>query len=187
MLDKVLSLIPNAKKRNLAYTAGGGLLILGGRKVTGLGLFLKGTAGLEKQWREKHDFDGTFQERWDAAARFYEETHAEDTNRKLHIIGIPIILGSTAGLLIFPAYRPMWALSAGGFIFGWALNLIGHGVFEKNAPAFADDPLAFIAGPIWDWKQVRAGKLKETDDGPVVEVDGEVIPVNVVPAEVVHA
>jgi hypothetical protein len=187
MLKTVLSLIPSSKQRHLAETAGGALLFLGGRKVSGLGLVLKGTAGLEKHWREKHNFNGTWKERWDAAAKFYEETHKDDTNRKLHIVGIPIIVGGTAGLLIFPAYRPMWLLSAGAFTFGWALNFIGHGLFEKNAPAFADDPLSFIAGPIWDWQQLKGGKLKETEDGPVVDIDGEIIPVNVVSPEQVHA
>jgi hypothetical protein len=30
------------------------------------------------------------------------------------------------------------------------LNFIGHGIFEKNAPAFADDPLSFAAAIAWD-------------------------------------
>ena len=34
----------------------------------------------------------------------------------------------------------------------WALNIIGHKAYEKKAPAFADDPLSFIAGPFWDAK-----------------------------------
>jgi uncharacterized membrane protein YGL010W len=34
------------------------------------------------------------------------------------------------------------------------LNFIGHGKYEKNAPAFADDPLSFIAGPVWDFQQI---------------------------------
>ena len=44
---------------------------------------------------------------------------------------------------------------------GWALNLVGHAAFEKRAPAFSDDGLSFVAGPVWDLQQLlqsrRAG------------------------------
>jgi uncharacterized membrane protein YGL010W len=36
------------------------------------------------------------------------------------------------------------------------MNLVGHAVFEKNRPAFADDPLSFLAGPAWDLRQWAA-------------------------------
>ena len=35
------------------------------------------------------------------------------------------------------------------------MNIVGHAVFEKNRPAFADDPLSFLAGPVWDLGQVK--------------------------------
>jgi uncharacterized membrane protein YGL010W len=49
----------------------------------------------------------------------------------------------------------MWLASWAAFNVGWTLNFIGHGVYEKNSPAFADDPLSFVAGPLWDLKQLR--------------------------------
>lgn len=177
MLDKLLSLIPDKKTRDVAATASGMLLVLGGRKVVGLGMFAKGIVGLEKHWREVNEFDGDLKERWERAIRFYDETHRDPINRKLHIVGIPIILGGTAGLLLFRPYRPAWFLSASAFTFGWALNFIGHGLFEKNAPAFADDPLSFLAGPVWDLDQLKKRKgTGQAEAGPLADVSLNVVP-----------
>lgn len=176
MLKKALSLISNPKQRNVAYAAGGMLALLGGRKIAGLGLFFKGVTGLEEQWRKDHpEFQGDFSDRWQKAIEFYESTHEEKTNRKLHIVGIPMIVGGAAGLLLFSPFRPAWFLSASSFTTGWVLNFIGHGIYEKKAPAFADDPLSFLAGPVWDFQQLfgKNAKVKtiNTDDGDVVLVN----------------
>jgi hypothetical protein len=165
MLDKVRSFLDSEKNRNVAMTAGGMLALLGGRKVTALGLFAKGLQGLEKNWREAHpDFEGDLKARWERALEFYDATHKDPTNRKLHIIGIPFIVAGTVGLLVFPAYRPLWGVSAAAFVGGWVLNFIGHGRYEKKAPAFSDDPLSFVAGPVWDFQQLvqkrRNGKAE---------------------------
>jgi hypothetical protein len=155
----VESFVESPKQRNVALTAGGLLALLGGRKVTALGLFAKGLQGLEKEWRAAHpEFEGGFSERWQKALEFYDATHRDPMNRKLHIIGIPFIVAGSLGLLVFPAYRPLWGVSAVSFVGGWVLNFIGHGRYEKNAPAFADDPLSFLAGPVWDFQQLFAGK-----------------------------
>lgn len=147
--------LASPKHRDLVTTASGMLALLGGRKVVALTLFGKGLAGLERTWRQKHpEFEGNFGDRWQAALRFYGDTHKEPMNRKLHVVGIPFIVTGAIGLLLFPAYRPMWSLSAASFVGGWVLNFIGHGLYEKNAPAFADDPLSFIAGPVWDFQQI---------------------------------
>lgn len=155
MLDKVLSLLPHKKQRDVVMMASGMLGLLAGRKVIALGMFAKGALGLEEEWRREHpDFSGNLIERWERAITFYEATHKNPVNRKLHVIGIPIIVGGAAGLLLFNPYRPLWFMSASAFVTGWALNFIGHGLFEKNAPAFADDPLSFLAGPVWDFQQL---------------------------------
>jgi hypothetical protein len=141
-------------KRHVIAAGGGMVALLAGRKLTAVALFGYGLAGLERQWRAKHpEFKGGFGERWQEALRFYGETHQEPTNRKLHIIGIPFIVAGTVGLLAFPSYTPPWGLAAAAFAGGWVLNFIGHGTYERKAPAFADDPLSFIAGPVWDLKQ----------------------------------
>jgi uncharacterized membrane protein YGL010W len=36
------------------------------------------------------------------------------------------------------------------------LNIVGHACFERRAPAFSDDPLSFVAGPVWDLQQLSA-------------------------------
>ena len=184
MYDKLLSLIPSKKRRNVAAAAGGMLSLLTGQKIAGLAMFAKGLQGLEQEWRKDHpEFQGDLSARWDEAIAFYEKTHEHDTNRKLHIIGIPMIVGGAAGLLLFAPYRnPLWWASAGSFSAGWILNFIGHGVFEKKAPAFADDPLSFIAGPVWDFQQLfgkRAAKKPEQN--------GEVSVFNRAPAEAAQA
>jgi hypothetical protein len=155
MLDKVLSLLPNRRSRGVAMMVGGMLGLLTGSKIPSLIMVARGAKGLEDEWREQHpEFQGTLAERWQKAIEFYEATHKEPTNRRLHVIGIPIIVGGTAGLLLFSPFRPMWFVSAGAFVTGWVMNFIGHGLYEKNKPAFADDPLSFLAGPAWDLMQV---------------------------------
>ncbi len=171
ILDKLGALVP--PERREVVTAGAGMVaLLAGRKLTALALFGKGFAGLERQWREKHpEFQGGFADRWNEALKFYEATHQEPMNRKLHIVGIPFIVAGTAGLLLFPAYRPLWGLSAAAFVGGWVLNFIGHGKYEKKAPAFQDDPLSFIAGPVWDFQQVFRRREAPPAEAPAAAND----------------
>jgi len=133
----------------------GMVLLFIGYKWIGLGTFLFGNLMLERCWRLlRPQFKGGFQARWQAALDFYDATHGNRINRLLHIWGIPLILGSAIGLFVLPVHQTPWIWSAGIFAFGWALNIWGHAFHEKNAPAFADDPLSFVAGPAWDLKQV---------------------------------
>lgn len=144
------------RRRGVLLTVAGGATLLGGGKLTALALVDSGLRDLEAAWRERHpEFTGGLRERWQRATEFYEATHKDPTNRKLHIVGIPIIVSGTLGMLVWPRFTPPWVLSAAGFTFGWGLNIVGHALYEKNAPAFADDPLSFLAGPIWDLKNFR--------------------------------
>src|SRR5262249_28182949 len=119
MFEKIIGMIGDKKKRDVAMMAGGMLRLLGGRKIVALGMFAKGALGLEKEWRRAHpEFEGGFAERWERAIDFYESTHQHPWNRKLHIAGIPVIVGGTVGLLLFRPYRPAWLASAGAFTFG---------------------------------------------------------------------
>ncbi|MBI5495599.1 MAG: DUF962 domain-containing protein [Deltaproteobacteria bacterium] len=177
MLDKLLDLIPDKRSRNLAFAVTGMGAVLTGQKVVGLGLFGKGVKGLEECWREAHpEFQGGLVERWELAVEHYDATHRDPTNRKFHTVGIPVILAGTAGLLVFPAYRPLWALSATAFVSGWALNIAGHVLHEGNAPAFADDPLSLVAGPVWELTQLRKRRsddADETGEGEVVNMPSD--------------
>jgi hypothetical protein len=158
VMESILGAIRDRKKRDVAFTVGGMGALLAGTKLPALALFGVGVWGLEKAWRERHPVDGGFEERWRRAIEFYNGTHQDRVNRLLHIAGIPMILGGALGLLLSPSWTPPWWLSAGLFGTGWALNIVGHSVFEKNSPAFAADPLSFVAGPIWDWQQLRGKK-----------------------------
>lgn len=154
MLARLKSVITNERKRDLTFTATGmGALVLGFGPLATIPFGL-GVRGLEKQWREKHAFTGKFEERWARSVKFYEGTHKNPVNRALHVAGTPFILLGTAGLAVSsplnPLSWPIYAPSAASFLGGWAMNLVGHAVFEKNQPAFADDPLGFVAGPMWE-------------------------------------
>jgi hypothetical protein len=155
VLQKVMSKL-DRRTRGVAMTVGGMGALLTGSKASALGMFTQGVRDIEAEWRGAHpDFRGGVRERWRLAIEFYEQTHQHPTNRLLHVVGIPIIVGGTTGLLVWPRYSPPWFLSAGAFVGGWALNFVGHGIYEKNVPAFADDPLSFVAGPVWDLLQLK--------------------------------
>lgn len=178
MLTKLIDHLSVKKNRDLACTSLGMGALLLGQKALALGLFAKGFAGLEQEWRRVNAFEGTGADRWRHAVGFYEATHQHPVNRALHMAGIPMILGGAIGLLAFKPFRPLWLASASSFTFGWTLNFIGHGLFERNAPAFADDPLSFIAGPVWDAGHLqrllgRGGE--EADAARVVETTARVV------------
>ena len=154
LLHKMIELVPR-EKRNQALAAAGGVALVTGQKLSAVAMFGRGVWGLEREWRVKHpEFDGDLRARWAAATSFYEQTHQDPTNRALHIVGIPLIVGGAVGLLAAPRYSPPWFAAAGAFVGGWALNLVGHAQFERNQPAFGDDPLSFVAGPVWDVQQL---------------------------------
>jgi len=147
------------RKEGIKWAVGGMSTLLTGQKAPALVMFARGFAQLEKSWRENHpEFQGSFKDRAAESVRFYEATHQNGINRQLHLIGIPMIVAGAAGLLVTPSFSPLWFGAAGAFTAGWALNIVGHVAFEKNAPAFADDPLSFIVGPLWDVKQMFSGK-----------------------------
>ena len=153
LLQKIVAFMPE-ESRDQALAVAGGAALLTGQKLSAVAMFGRGVYGLEKQWRGRHpEFRGDFKARWAAATSFYEQTHTDPTNRTLHMVGIPLILGGAVGLLASPRYSPPWVLAAGAFVGGWALNLVGHAKYEKNSPAFAEDPLSFVAGPVWDARQ----------------------------------
>lgn len=144
------------RARGVASTAVGMVGLLSGSKLGALGLIAGGLRDIEAEWRAAHpEFDGGVRERWQHAIDFYAATHRDPTNRALHMVGTPIIVGGVTGLLVWPRYSPPWMVSAGACGLGWGLNLVGHSVFERNAPAFTDDPLSFVAGPVWDLMQLR--------------------------------
>jgi hypothetical protein len=100
LLKTLIEKVPDDKKRNLLLTGGGMLALLAGRKIEAATMFARGMQGLEQQWRDAHpEFQGGIRERWQHAEDFYEATHTNDTNRFLHIVGIPVIVGVSSAVV----------------------------------------------------------------------------------------
>lgn len=142
------------KQVGTAEVVAGMALVMLGHKTKGLALFSHGLYGLEQEYRKaRPHLEPGLKARWHEAVTFYEETHQNETNRSLHRWGIPVILSGAAGLLTAQPYKLPWIASAAAFGVGWGMNILGHGKYEKKAPAFTEDPLSFIAGPVWDIQQ----------------------------------
>ncbi|MCB9593181.1 MAG: DUF962 domain-containing protein [Sandaracinaceae bacterium] len=173
MISKLTNLLAEKKNRDLALLAGGAVTLMAGGKVTPVALFLAGMKGLEDEWRKAHpDFRGGLKERFAVSIEHYDATHQHPTNRVLHTVGIPMIVGGFVGMLGAPRFSPPWWIANGSWTAGWALNFIGHGLYEKGEPAFATDPLGPIAGPVWDFVRLRDkffGGAAEPDEAPAVE------------------
>ncbi len=73
----------------------------------------------------------------------YKEEHQHPGTKITHMIGIPMILASLPVAVVSPP--------VGGALFvgGWALQFIGHGMFEKSKPSFANDPYYLGVGAVW--------------------------------------
>jgi uncharacterized membrane protein YGL010W len=94
----------------------------------------------------------------------YANGHRQTGTRLTHLVGIPMIVAS---LPICP-FNPL--LAGALFTGGWALQVIGHRVFEKNNPLLLDDPLNMLIGAIWaarEWASLLGLDL------PLVVADAE--------------
>ncbi len=52
-------------------------------------------------------------------------------------------------LLYLAARRLPWPLALGVFLAGWIFQFIGHGIYEKRAPAFLTNLTHLLVGPLW--------------------------------------
>jgi len=73
----------------------------------------------------------------------YQEGHTKLGTKLTHMVGIPMIVASLPTALVSPP------LAGGLFVGGWALQIAGHSLFEKNKPAFLADPYYLLVGPVW--------------------------------------
>jgi uncharacterized membrane protein YGL010W len=93
------------------------------------------------------------------------------------MVGIPMIVASIPTALVNPP------VAGGLFVGGWALQFVGHYVFEKNKPASASDPYYLLVGPVWaaaEWLRLFGLPVPEILTGAVnasaesKEANGEV-------------
>lgn len=151
--------ISRRAKVGVAGAIGGMAALCLGFKAPALALFASGLFVLERDWRARHpEFRGGVAKRWQASLEFYRSTHLDPTNRTLHVVGIPLIVGGAVGLFAFSPFSAPWGYSVSSFAAGWLLNLVGHAAYEKRAPAFSEDPLSFVAGPVWDAQQALSAR-----------------------------
>jgi uncharacterized membrane protein YGL010W len=73
----------------------------------------------------------------------YASEHTRLGTKLTHMVGIPMIVASIPAAPVNPP------LGAALFTGGWALQFVGHYVFEKNQPAFFYDPYYLLIGPVW--------------------------------------
>src|SRR5215469_15568456 len=73
----------------------------------------------------------------------YEKEHTKLGTRLTHMVGIPMVVASIPTAVFNPP------VAGGLFAGGWALQIIGHRVFEKNKPAFFSAPYYLPVGPVW--------------------------------------
>jgi uncharacterized membrane protein YGL010W len=81
----------------------------------------------------------------------YRKEHTQLGTKLTHMVGIPMIVAAFPTALVNPP------VAGGLFVGGWALQLIGHKVFEKNKPAFLTDPYYLLVGPAWvavEWMEL---------------------------------
>ena len=85
----------------------------------------------------------------------YRAAHRHPGTKLTHMFGIPMIVASLPLLLVRPK------LAIGMFVGGWALQFVGHYVFEKNDPQFFGDKRNLLVGVVWsgiEWGRL-AGRL----------------------------
>lgn len=56
---------------------------------------------------------------------------------------------ASAFLIYLGARMLVWQLSVALFIVGWMFQFLGHGAYEKRAPAFYKNAVHLIVGPLW--------------------------------------
>ncbi len=52
-------------------------------------------------------------------------------------------------VLYLVARQLNWKVALGLFVVGWVFQFIGHGVYEKRAPAFSKNLAHLLVGPLW--------------------------------------
>src|ERR1041385_452281 len=80
----------------------------------------------------------------------YASSHQHPVNRLCHTLGIPTIVISIGLFAASIAVHWLWTYALGLFLFGWALQFIGH-AFERKEPEFFHDWRFLLVGMRWWW------------------------------------
>ncbi|MBZ5707096.1 MAG: DUF962 domain-containing protein [Acidobacteriia bacterium] len=84
----------------------------------------------------------------------YASSHQHPVNRACHTFGIPTIVLSAVLAISGFFLHPLWIYALGLFVFGWAVQFIGH-AFERKEPEFFHDWRFLFVGVRWWWAKVR--------------------------------
>ena len=94
---------------------------------------------------------GKTSEQWIAQ---YATSHQHPVNRLCHTFGIPTIVVSVALFIATIFSHSLFWYAVGLFLFGWALQFIGH-AFEGKEPEFFHDWRFLFVGLRWWIAKVR--------------------------------
>ncbi len=86
----------------------------------------------------------------------YSSSHQHPVNRACHTIGIPTIAFSLAMGVAAVFVHGLWPYALGTFLFGWALQFVGH-AFERKWPEFFHDWRYLFVGLRWWWAKTMGG------------------------------
>ena len=136
----------------------------------------------EASLRCQHEASASSYDPFAEYVALYAKEHTKFGTKLTHMVGIPMIVLSVPTAFVSPP------VAGGLFVGGWALQYLGHYVFEKNQPAFHGDPYYLLVGPAWvlaEWLQLFGlpvpGALNPVDDvqpSPAHTVNGETVAVS---------
>lgn len=95
-------------------------------------------------------------EEWSRLFAQYRLDHQHPMNKRLHRVGIPLILSS----LPLAATVVGLPLAATLFSVGWGFQFAGH-MFEGKKPSFVDDKRALLIGAMWYLDQIGLTLFEE--------------------------
>ena len=96
---------------------------------------------------------------WTELFARYRADHQHPMNKRMHRIGIPLILSSLpvgATLVGLP-------LAAGLFSVGWGFQFAGH-MFEGKKPSLVDDKRSLLIGVLWYLESCGLKVFEESSD-----------------------
>lgn len=86
---------------------------------------------------------------------FYLGEHRHPLNRRLHVVGTTLALGTLIGLCLVG----LWYLIGLVLVIGYAFAWVGHFLIEKNRPATFSYPLYSFIGDFKMWGLACSGRL----------------------------